>query len=141
MADDLGKRIAAARAYTGWDRDTLADGVGITAAALQRIEVGDEELTEEERFALINAVAEATRIPAGYFTTHLDAMIGEDSPAARLDRLERKIDEALGRMDGVAREADRQMSRGKEQLDRFIASMQPNEELLRRIAAHLDVHQ
>jgi hypothetical protein len=43
-------------------------------------------------------------------------------------------------MDHVIAEAEKQMSRGKEQLDRFIASREPDRELLRRIAAHLDIH-
>jgi transcriptional regulator with XRE-family HTH domain len=139
-AEDLGKRITAARSYAGIDIPSLADAISVTPAALQRWEAGLEELAEGDMWTLIKAIADATRLPEQFFTVDFQSLVGEEPPEARLARLERKVDEALARMDLVAAEADRQMTRGKKQLDRFIANMEPERELLRRIAAHLDVH-
>jgi transcriptional regulator with XRE-family HTH domain len=137
---DLGKRITAARGYRAMDLASLADSINVTAPALQRFEAGVEPLSEGDQWALIGAIAEATQLPVSFFTTDFQSLPNEGPPEARLDRLEHKIDHALERMDKVIEEAENQMARGKEQLDRFIAAQEPERDLLRRVAAHLDVH-
>lgn len=138
-ADDLGKRIAAARAYAGISQDGLADSISVSKHALQRIEAGLEEFGESERWALIHAIALATRLPEQFFTVDFTVLKGDEPPEEKLDRLEAKIDAALARMDDVVKEAENQMSRGKEQLDRFIDAQQPERDLLRLIAEHLGI--
>jgi transcriptional regulator with XRE-family HTH domain len=138
-ADDLGKRIVAARAYAGINLEGLADSISVSTTALQRVEAGLEEYGESERWALIRAIALATRLPEQFFTADFAALKGDESPEQKLDRLERKIDQALARMDDVVQEAENQMTRGKEQLDRFVESMGGDRDLLQRIAARLDI--
>jgi transcriptional regulator with XRE-family HTH domain len=140
MADDLGKRIAAARAYAGISQEVLADGISLTIHAIQRLEAGVEDLSESDRWSVIRAVAASTRLPDAFFTADFDTLAHDEPPEQKLDRLEHKIDAALKRMDDVVAEAENQMTRGKEQLDRFIAAQEPDRDLLRRVAAHLDVH-
>jgi transcriptional regulator with XRE-family HTH domain len=126
--------------------ESLADSINVTPPALQRLEAGVETLSEGDRWALIKAIADATRLPVQFFTVDFDSLTGDEPPEARLSRLEAKadetlsvIDEALARMDRVVKDAEDQMTRGKEQLDRFIAVQQPDRDLLRRIAAHLGI--
>lgn len=136
---DLGKRIAAARAYADISPETLADSIGLTPHTLQRIEAGLEELSEGDRWAIIRAVATATRLPRQFLTVDFRVLAGAEPPEDKLDRLEAKIDAALARMDDVVKEAENQMSRGKTQLDRFIDAQQPGRDLLKRIAEHLGI--
>jgi transcriptional regulator with XRE-family HTH domain len=137
--EELGKRIAAARAYRGMDVASLADAVRLTPTVLQRFEVGTEDLGEEAQRALLEAVADATRLPIQFFAVDFQSLPDEGPPSSRLAALEAKVDEALLRMDRVVAEADAQMTRGKEQLDRFIETMGPDRELIRKIAAHLGI--
>jgi transcriptional regulator with XRE-family HTH domain len=138
-AEDLGKRIAAARAYRGMELASLADAINVTPAVLQRLETGLEDLDEGAEWALLEVVAGATRLPTQFFTVDFQALPNEGAPTSRLERLEQKVDEALERMDGVVREADGQMTRGKDQLDRFIETMGPDRDLLQKIARRLDI--
>lgn len=137
--NDLGKRIKAARAYAGISQENLADSISISHHALQRIEAELDQADGSERWALIHAIAQATRLPEQWFTADFEALPREQPPEEKLDRLERKIDSALERMGSVADEADRQMTRGKEQLDRFIETQQTDRHLLREIAKRLDI--
>lgn len=139
VGDDLGKRITAARAYAGLSQETLADGVSLTLHAIQRIEAGVEQLTPGDRRSLIRTVAASTRLPEQFFTVDYSDLAAEKAPEDELARLEAKIDTALERMDRVVEEAETQMTRGKEQLDRFVEVQQPERDLLRRIAEHLGV--
>jgi len=139
LPDDIGQRIAAARAYAGLSREALADSLGLTPAALQRLEAGVTDLRVEQQWGMLSAVAEATRVPLQAFTTDFGVLDGTMPPDERLSQLEAKIDQALARMDDVAKEADFQMTRGKEQLDRFIETQQSDRDLLRRIAEHVGV--
>lgn len=138
-AEDLGKRVSAARAYRGMDVASLADAVGLTPTLLQRFEVGTEELSDEAERSLLEAVAEVTRLPVQFFTVAFAGLADEGAPSSRLHTLEQKVDEALARMDLVVAEAEGQMTRGKKQLDRFIKTMGPDRELIRAIARHLGV--
>lgn len=137
--DDLRKRIAAARCYAGLTQPGLADAIGLTAPALERLELGLTELSPPEERAVISAVAEVTGVPVGLFTADLAAIRGVEPPEDKLARLESKVDEALRRMDAVVLEAEGQMSRGKAQLDRFIANMQGDRDTLGLIAETLGV--
>jgi transcriptional regulator with XRE-family HTH domain len=137
--DDLGKRIAAARAYAGLSPETLADSISLTAAAIHRIEAGLEKLPEEERWSVIRAVSAATDCPIAFFTTDFASLDAGVPPEQKLARLEGQVDNALRRMDEVIREAKDQMNRGKDQLDRFIEHQAPDHDLLLRIAEHLGV--
>jgi transcriptional regulator with XRE-family HTH domain len=151
--DDLGKRIAAARGYTGMSIQSLADAVNVTVPALERFEGGLEDLSEGDCWALVKAIAAATRLPEQFFTVDFESLIADEPPEVKLSRLEQRADEtlslmndmagvvneALARMNEVSREADAQMTRGKEQLDRFVEHQAPDHELLVRIAEHLGV--
>jgi transcriptional regulator with XRE-family HTH domain len=139
VGDDLGKRIAAARAYAGISLETLADGISLTPYAIQRIEAGIETLSQGDRRSLVKSVAASTRLPEQFFTVDYAELAAEKAPEDELARLEGKIDTALERMDRVVEEAEGQMTRGKKQLDRFIEVQQPERDLLRRIAEHLGV--
>jgi transcriptional regulator with XRE-family HTH domain len=139
MADDLGKRIAAARAYAGISQEVLADGISLTIHAVQRLEAGVEDLSESDRWSVIRAVAASTRLPDAFFTADFDSLIHDEPPEQKLDRLEHKIDQALERMDQVVAEADRQMTRGKEQLDRFVQAQERDRDLHRKIAEQLGI--
>jgi len=138
MSDDLGKRIAAARAYAGLSAESLADSINLTPTAINRLEAGVEELDGEEHWAVIKNVSAATGCPVAFFTTDFAALASGEAPSERLERLEQKVDEALSRMDDVVREAENQMTRGKEQLDRFIAAQDADRDTLHRIVAKLD---
>jgi len=137
MSDDLGRRIAAARAYAGLSAESLADSINMTPTAINRLEAGIEELDGEEYWAVIKNVSAATACPVAFFTTDFASLARGEAPTERLESLEKKIDDALERMNCVADEADQQMARGKEQLDRFIEHQAPDRELLRAIATHL----
>ena len=139
MSDDLGKRIAAARAYAGLSAETLADSINLTPTAIQRLEAGIEKLAEGDRWAVIKAVSGATSCPVAFFTADFESMESDTPPEAKLAELERTVKEALARMDDVVREAEEQMTRGKTQLDRFIEHQAPDRALLRAIAEHLGI--
>jgi transcriptional regulator with XRE-family HTH domain len=139
LPDDTGHRITAARAYAGLSQEALADSLGITVPALQRIEAGLAEQSTEDEWAILRGVSAATRVPLQAFTVDFGLLDGTAPPEARLAQLEQKIDQALARMDQVAKEADFQMTRGKQQLDRFIEAQQSDRDLLRRIADHVGV--
>ena len=109
LVEDLGRRITAARAYRGMDLASLADAVGITTPALTRLEAGMTSLSDGDQWALLQAVASATRLPEQFFTVDFESLPLDESPERALDRLERKVDEALARMDEVVREAEEQM--------------------------------
>jgi transcriptional regulator with XRE-family HTH domain len=92
---ELGKRIAAARAYAGWERDTLADGIGMTPATLQRIETGDEalEIGDTQFWSVVQAVAATTRLPTQFFTLDFSTFPEDGPPEARLEqRIEPLLD-------------------------------------------------
>ncbi len=139
LPDDIGRRISAARAYAGLSVEALADSIGLKHEVLQRLEAGAEVLTEEEWWGIVRNVGAITRVPVQAFSVEFGTLDGTQPPEVRLTQLEEKIDEALARMDEVAEEADRQMTRGKEQLDRFIETQQSDRDLLRRIAEHVGV--
>jgi transcriptional regulator with XRE-family HTH domain len=139
VGDDLGKRIAAARAYAGISQEVLADAISLTLHAVQRIEAGVEELKEGDRWSPHHTEAAATRLPEQFFTVDFEDLQADRAPEDRLSALEQKIDTALARMDQVVVDAEGQMTRGKTQLDRFIEHQKPERDLLRRIAEHLDV--
>jgi transcriptional regulator with XRE-family HTH domain len=136
---DLGKRIRAARAYAGIGQENLADSIGVSPHLLQRVEAELEEFGESERWSLIRAIAQATRLPEQWFTVDFDSLAREEAPEDKLGRLEGKVDAALARMDQVVAEAEDQMTRGKLQLDRFIETQATDRGLLHRIASRLDV--
>lgn len=139
LPDDTGHRITAARAYAGLSQEALADSLGVTVPALQRIEAGLADQAAEDEWAILRGVAAATKVPLQAFTVDFSALDSTQPPEARLTQIERKIDQALARMDQVAEEADHQMTRGKQQLDRFIEAQQSDRDLLRRIAEHVGV--
>lgn len=138
LPHDIGKRITAARAYAGIDVEGLADAVGLSAPLLRRIEAGLEDLREGDWWSTIHAVAGTTRLPEQFFTVEWDTLAGAAPPEDRLAELEEKVNVALARMDRVVAEAEAQMTRGKEQLDRFIEAQGPDRAMLYRIAAKLD---
>lgn len=139
LPDDIGKRIAAARAYAGIDVESLADAISLTPPLVRRIEAGLQDLPEGDKWSMIHAVAGATRLPEQFFTVEWSTLAGAAPPEDRLAQLERLVRVALSQMDRVVAEADAQMSRGKGQLDRFIEHQAPDRDLLRKIASHLGI--
>lgn len=139
MTEDFGRRLRAASAYAGLTVEQVADALGMTPAALGRVEAGAEKLEDDERRALMGAVARVTGLPEAFFTISLAQLVGEEIPEAIVAGLSRKIDEALARMDLVIAQAEAQMTRGKEQLDRFIAHQHEDRDLWRRIAEKVGV--
>lgn len=99
--NDLGKRISAARAYAGIDRETLADGVSLTPTGIQRLEAGLDELTDSERRSTIRQIAAATRLPEQFFTVDYAALARETPPERKLERIDTalaSIDDRLARI-------------------------------------------
>jgi transcriptional regulator with XRE-family HTH domain len=139
LPDDIGKRIAAARAYAGIDVESLADAISLTPPLVRRIEAGLQDLPEGDQWSMIHAVAGTTRLPEQFFTVEWTTLVGVAPPEDRLAQLERTVAAALVRMDRVVAEAESQMTRGKKQLDRFIEHQAPDRELLRKIAEHLGI--
>jgi transcriptional regulator with XRE-family HTH domain len=87
MSRELGKRIQAARAYVGLDREALADALGLGPPTLGRIEAGVEPLNAVDRRAVITGVANVTRIPEEFFTVDFSTLVGEETPESTLERL------------------------------------------------------
>lgn len=139
IPNDLGKRIRAARAYAGLEIDVLADAMSLTPQLLGRIEAGVEALPDDDARSVIRGVAGITRLPEAIFTVDLATLRGEESPTSIAEALSAKIDAALERMDEVIAQAEQQMTRGAEQLDRFIAHQHEDRDLLRTIADHVGV--
>jgi transcriptional regulator with XRE-family HTH domain len=139
VTEDFGRRLRAASAYAGLTVDQVADALGMTPAALGRIEAGAEQLEGDERRALMGAVARVTGLPEAFFTISLAQLVGEEVPESIVDGLSRKIDEALAAMDLVVAEAQEQMTRGKDQLDRFISHQHEDRDLWRKIAEKVGV--
>jgi transcriptional regulator with XRE-family HTH domain len=102
MTNDLGKRITAARAYAGIDRETLADGVSLTPTGIQRLEAGLDELTHDERRSTIQQIAAATRLPEQFFTVDYAELAGETTPERRLDQLDATLKSMDGRLARIA---------------------------------------
>jgi ribosome-binding protein aMBF1 (putative translation factor) len=68
MQQDFSRRVRAARAYADISRATLADGLTLTKAALERLEAGLNNLTEEEATTVVRELSKATRLPEAFFT-------------------------------------------------------------------------
>ncbi len=117
---ELGRRIRSARAYAGITAQTLAAGMSTDLNALERLEAGIQPLDPAARRTVITIVSQQTGCPEQFFTADFSALDGEEPPESKLDRLERKIDVALAAMDSVVAEAREQMTRGGQQLDRFM---------------------
>lgn len=65
----LGRRVRAARAHAGISRDTLAESLSFSSARLERLEAGIDEPDSETRMAeVIGELADATHLPASFFT-------------------------------------------------------------------------
>jgi transcriptional regulator with XRE-family HTH domain len=69
---NLGRRIRAARAHAGISRETLAESLSFSAARLERLEAGIDEPSDGERYDVIRELADATRLPTGFFTSDYD---------------------------------------------------------------------
>lgn len=73
MPDDLGRRIRAARAHAGLSRETLAASLNFPMARLERFEAGVDE-PGDDRQKNIAELADATRLPASFFTGDFDSL-------------------------------------------------------------------
>ncbi len=136
---DLGRRIAAARAYTGMSVQSLADAVNVTVPALERFENDLADLSEDDRWALLCAIANATRLPTQFFTVDFATLPDEGPPSLRLAALEGKVESGLEEARRIGQEAQATMDQGKDQLQQFLAAMEPDRDLIRQIAAHLGI--
>jgi transcriptional regulator with XRE-family HTH domain len=66
-AEELGKRVRAARAYAGWSQDELAEKIQVSQPTLARIEKGERQA----RWIEIMGIAEVTGLPRIWFTGEL----------------------------------------------------------------------
>jgi hypothetical protein len=96
--NDLGKRVAAACAYRGVSRVCLADALNISPFLLERFQAGVDELSNDDGWRLIDAIAGILRLPLEFFTVDFLTLPCEGPPEVRSARLERKVEELL---DGV----------------------------------------
>jgi transcriptional regulator with XRE-family HTH domain len=72
--NDLGKRVRAARGYTGISQDTLVESLDLTRAQLERLEVGLDEPDDTRRPQVVKELARATRLPEQFFTGDYDTL-------------------------------------------------------------------
>jgi hypothetical protein len=73
--DDLGRRIAAARAYAGEiGRAELAARISSTEDAIKQLEAGVPHLDETTRVVVIKAIADACGLPYAFFTVNWEEM-------------------------------------------------------------------
>lgn len=98
MTSDLGKRVRAARGYTGISQATLADGLCMSAAALERFEAGLDEPAEDQRHSMIRDLAIVTRLPEQFFTVDYAQLEREESPESKLAQYEALIERLLGEL-------------------------------------------
>lgn len=66
-AEELGKRVRAARAYAGLSQDELAEKIQISQPTLARVEKGERQA----RWIEIMGIAEVTGLPRVWFTGEL----------------------------------------------------------------------
>jgi transcriptional regulator with XRE-family HTH domain len=66
-AEELGKRVRAARAYAGWSQDELAEKIQVSQPTLARIEKGERQA----RWIEVMGIAEVTGLPRIWFTGEL----------------------------------------------------------------------
>lgn len=138
--DDLGRRIAAARAYRSMSVQVLADELGIKAPTVERVELGTETMTDDEAWALLENVARVTDLPTQFFTVDFEQLPSAGSPSTQLGKL-------MERMELVLSRGDRQIIDGRGLIEAFLEHSRRNEKrdaddsgLIRRIAAHLGIH-
>lgn len=75
---EVGKRIRAARGYSGWTRaEDLATAVGMGRTTLLKTEKGDREAKHWE----LVAIAELCGVPRGFFTADWDQAFADDEDA------------------------------------------------------------
>jgi transcriptional regulator with XRE-family HTH domain len=76
-AEELGKRVRAARAYAGWSQDELAEKIQVSQPTLARIEKGERQA----RWIEVMGIAEVTGLPRIWFTGELPSVL-DVSPEA-----------------------------------------------------------
>lgn len=94
-AKEVGRRIAAARAYSGLSLDEMAEALGVSAPTIRRWSNGEENSlgkTAEERQLKADRVREVTNCPDSFFEAG-------DAPDAR--ELEVRVDDLVRQMDYV----------------------------------------
>lgn len=72
--DELAKRVRAARGYAGMAQPELAGKLGVSTSTLKRIEGGKTSLQGFERDGFIRAAADATDLPAEFFTVDRESL-------------------------------------------------------------------
>jgi transcriptional regulator with XRE-family HTH domain len=106
MNSDLGKRISAARAYAGIDRETLADGLSLTPTGIQRLEAGLDELSDSDRRSTIHQIATATRLPEQFFTVDYAELAAETPPERKLEHIDTLLESLDSRVARIAAKLD-----------------------------------
>jgi transcriptional regulator with XRE-family HTH domain len=91
---EVRRRLRAARAYAGLSRTELAERLGISKDTIERIENGRRQFGEFELPGLLEKFADATGLPAGFFTEDWRAL--EEQRLMRERPLEPQLDSMIG---------------------------------------------
>ncbi len=94
---ELGRRIAAARAYAGLSMDDLADRLGISTPTLRRWTNGEARSlgsTTQERRLKVDLVREVTGCPTSFFDESTSTP-NPDQLSADVERLMKQMDYVL----------------------------------------------
>jgi transcriptional regulator with XRE-family HTH domain len=104
--DDLGKRISGARAYAGITRKTLADGLTISKAALERLERGLDVPEGDERRSKIKDLSSVTGLAEPFFTVDYAKLAVEPPPERKLEHIDATLEKLDGRLARIAAKLD-----------------------------------
>jgi transcriptional regulator with XRE-family HTH domain len=97
----------------------LAEALGVSAPMLGLIEAGAEVLQDDERRAVIPAVARVTRVPEEFFSVDFSTLVGEESPEATLARLVPKVESFAAEMYALADRFAGEVARWAQALDQL----------------------
>jgi transcriptional regulator with XRE-family HTH domain len=92
-AEEFGRRIRAARAYSRLTLVDLAERISVDRKRLQAIELGQRRLRLGEQDALAYAVAEACELPEGWIAEAFSAGGGGGPVLDELRALSARVDE------------------------------------------------
>jgi transcriptional regulator with XRE-family HTH domain len=90
---EVRRRLRAARAYAGLSRSEVGERLGISKDTIERIENGKRQFGEFELSGLLTKFADATGLPAGFFTEDWQAL--EEQRLMRELPLEPELDSAI----------------------------------------------
>lgn len=74
-AEELARRVRAARAYAGITQEDLSARLGVSVVTYKRIEAGRRDISLEE----VRRVSEITEMPVAFFTDDISSLSGSGS--------------------------------------------------------------